>query len=208
MVRQQEKRMLSAGEHDLIKFLEDRIPELEAATGVHSGETQSLSKVASSCLARAKAQSVIFATLSSVKDNLDRPGLCTPMVHSLSHQDAMPATHVAVGKEVIVRNSGEEDAHATSAVHKMSDANFSPEHQRGGQELSTENKSFLEKCNSGYDLGVVTEKSSTTIAPEMAPLPSDGDSTAKSSCVSTRWGTAPDAEGFNDFGLPDDLGLY
>jgi hypothetical protein len=60
LVRQQEKRMLSAGEQDLIKFLEDRIPELEAATGVHSGETQSLSKVASSCLARAKAKSVIF----------------------------------------------------------------------------------------------------------------------------------------------------
>jgi hypothetical protein len=143
--------MLSAGEHDLIKFLEDRIPELEAATGVHSGETQSLSKVASSCLARAKAQSVIFATLSSVKDNLDRPGLCTPMVHSLSHQDAMPATHVAVGKEVIVRNSGEEDAHATSAVHKMSDANFSPEHQRGGQELSSKHESLVSSLSSSTE---------------------------------------------------------
>ncbi|TKW10145.1 hypothetical protein SEVIR_6G143000v4 [Setaria viridis] len=208
LVMAQEKRMLSADEHALIKFLEDRIPGLEAATGVRSGETQSLSKVASSCLARAKARRVITTILSSTADNLRCPGLCTPMVHPLSHQDAMPAAHVTVGQEVVIRHLGEEDAHATSAVHKMSDANFSHEHHRGGQELSCEHESFLEKRNSWCDLGVVTEKSSTTIAPEMAPPPSDGDNTAESSDVSSRWGTAPDAEGFNDFGLPDDLGLY
>ncbi|CAL5012184.1 unnamed protein product [Urochloa decumbens] len=204
LVKAQEKRMLSAAEHSLIKFLEGRIPGLEAVLGVCNGETHSLSKVASSCLVRAKAQRVIMATFSAVDQGCPVP--FAPMVHPLSQQDATPAAHVTVGRQVVTRHSGEEDAHATSAVHKMSDANVSHEHHRG-QELSSEHESFSEKLNSGCDLGVITEKSSTTIAPEMAP-PSDGDNTAESSGVSNRWGTAPDVEGFDDFGLPDDLGLY
>jgi len=55
----------------------------------------------------------------------------------------------------------------------MPDASVSHDHGRG-QELSSE-------YDSGCDLGIVTEKSSTTIAPETAPPPSDGDSTAESS---------------------------
>ncbi|CAO2210855.1 unnamed protein product [Urochloa humidicola] len=204
LVKAQEKRMLSANEHSLIKFLEGRIPGLEAVSGVCNGETQSLSKVASSCLVRAKARRVIMATFSAVDQG--RPVPFVPMVHPLSQQDATPAAHVTVGRRVVTRHSGEEDAHATSAVHKMSDANVSHEHHRG-QELSSEHESFSEKLNSGCDQGVVTEKNSTTIAPEMAP-PSDGDNTAESSGVSNRWGTAADAEGFDDFKLPDDLGLY
>ncbi|CAL4998515.1 unnamed protein product [Urochloa decumbens] len=204
LVKAQEKRMLSADEHSLIRFLKGRIPGLEAVSGVCNGETQSLSKVASSCLVRAKAQRVIMATFSAV--NQGRPVPFVPMVHPLSQQDATLAAHVTVGRQVVTRHSGEEDAHATSAVHKMSDANVSHEHHRG-QELSSEHESFLEKLNSGFDQGVVTEKSGSTIAPEMAP-PSDGDNTAESSGVSNRWGTAPDVQGFDDFGLPDDLGLY
>ncbi|CAO2201662.1 unnamed protein product [Urochloa humidicola] len=195
LLKAQEKRMLSAAEHSLIKSLEDGIPRLEATLGVRGGETQSLSKVASSCLARAKARHVIMATFSAVDQG--RPVPFVPMVYPLSQQDAKVARH-----------SGEEDAHTTSAVHKMSDANVSHEHHRGGQELSSEHESFFKNLNSGCVLGVVTEKSSTTTAPEMAPPPSDGDNTAESSGVSNCWGTAPDAEGFDDFGLPDDLGLY
>ncbi|CAO2175527.1 unnamed protein product [Urochloa humidicola] len=195
LLKAQEKRMLSAAEHSLIKSLEDWIPRLEATLGVCGGETQSLSKVASSCLARAKARHVIMATFSAVDQG--RPVPFVPMVYPLSQQDAKVARH-----------SGEEDAHATSAVHKMSDANVSHEHHRGGQELSSEHESFSKKLNSACVPRVVTEKSSTTTAPEMAPPPSDGDNTAESSGVSNRWGMAPDVEGFDDFGLPDNLGFY
>jgi len=89
----------------------------------------------------------------------------------------------------------------------MPDASVSHDHGRG-QELSSEYEFFSEKCHSGCDLGIVTEKSSTTIAPETAPPPSDGDSTAESSGVSNCWGTATEDKDFDDLGLPDDLGIY
>ncbi|KAF8701916.1 hypothetical protein HU200_033244 [Digitaria exilis] len=147
----QQTRMLSAQEHSFIKFLEDRILELEAASGC---------VVAQLCL--------------------------NP------------------------RHSGQEDANATSGVHnKMPDANASHGHHRG-QELSSEHEYFSQRCNSVCDLGVVTEKSSSTIAPEMAPESSYGDYTAESSgvCVSNHWGVAPEATDIDDFGLPDNLGIY
>jgi hypothetical protein len=209
----QEKRMLSTNEHSLIKFLEDRIPGLEAEVALEvSGGEETLfpSKVAFSghaCL-QAKVRSIISGILSWPVTTLFHPGLSTLLVHPLSHQVAAPAAYVTVDQHVVTGFSGEEDGYATSGVHnKMPDASVSHDHGRG-QEFSSEHEFFSEKCNSGCNLGIVTEKSSTTIALEIAPPPSDGDSTAESSGVSNRWGTAPEAKDFDDLGFLDDLGLY
>ncbi|XP_039815241.1 uncharacterized protein LOC120678152 [Panicum virgatum] len=138
----QEKRMLSTDEHSLIKFLEDRIPGLEAeiASEVCSGgEALSPSKVASSghaCL-QAEARRVITGILSRPATTLFRPGLSMPLVLPPSHQVAAPAAYVTVDQQVVTRFSSEEDAYATSGVHnKMPDASVSHDHGRG-QELSS-----------------------------------------------------------------------
>ena len=159
-------------------------------------------------LLQAEARHVIATILSRPATTLFRPGLSASLVHPLFHQVAAPAAYVTIDQQVVTRFSGEEDAYATSGVHnKMPDASVSHDHGRG-QELSSEYEFFSEKCHSGCDLGIVTEKSSTTIAPETAPPPSDGDSTAESSGVSNCWGTATEDKDFDDLGLPDDLGIY
>ncbi|KAF8701917.1 hypothetical protein HU200_033245 [Digitaria exilis] len=172
-----------------------------AASGLcSSGTTPSSSKMAPSGRASVPAKAyAVAASLSPVST-----------LHRLE-QVAMPASaYVIVGSQVITIHSGEEDAHANSGVHnEMPDVNAGHGHHRG-QELSGEHEYFSEWCNSGCDLGIVTEKSSSTIAPEMVPTPSYGDYTAESSavCVSNHWGFAPDATDIDDFGLPDDLGIY
>ncbi|KAG2583697.1 hypothetical protein PVAP13_6KG193330 [Panicum virgatum] len=161
----QEYRMLSTSEQSLIKFLEGRIPGLEAevASEVCSGgETLSPSKVASSgqaCL-KAKARRVIVSILSRPENTLIRPGLSAPLVHPLSHQVgaplvnprshqvAAPAAYVTVDQQVITRYSGEEDAYTSSGVdNKMPEANAIHEHHTG-QELSSEDESLSSSSSS------------------------------------------------------------
>jgi len=144
----QEYRMLSTAEQSLIKFLEGRIPGLEAEVASEvcgGGETLSPSKVASSghaCL-KAKARRIITGILSQPATSLFRPELSAPLAHPLSHQVAALAAYVTVGQQVVARYSGEEDACANSGVHnKMPEVNASNEHHTG-QELSSEDESFV-----------------------------------------------------------------
>jgi hypothetical protein len=98
----------------------------------------------------AEAGCAVAVSLSPVH-TLRHLGVCAPMVHPLSHQVAMPATSVTIGRQVVTRDSGKEDAHSTSGVQmNMSDANVSHEHHRG-QELSSKYESLVSSLSSSTE---------------------------------------------------------
>ncbi|KAF8697376.1 hypothetical protein HU200_035969 [Digitaria exilis] len=120
----------------LVNFLEDRMPDLEAASGVCGGVAPSPSKVALSGRGHASGKASSSVWLSPVS-TLRRPKkVATPA-----------AAHATVGPQVVTRLSAEEGAHATSGVHNISEANASHERHRG-QELSSEHESCSSSSSS------------------------------------------------------------
>jgi hypothetical protein len=97
----QERRMLSGIELCLIKFLGDRVPDLEAAaSGMCGGATPSPPEVAPSH-SRARAKIRCYAAAVS-----------SLMVSTLTDEDSTPDAHVTAGQQVATKHSGEEDAGA------------------------------------------------------------------------------------------------
>lgn len=111
--------------------------------------------------------------------------------------------------------------HFNYGAHRVSDVNVIHEH-RTGEKLPSDHEFFREKLKNGCDLGIVTEKSSVTIAPEMASqlthIPSfhsvkkadspEGDNEAKLSHVSDGLDEALAYQDSDEICLPDSLGLY
>ncbi|PVH65116.1 hypothetical protein PAHAL_2G427500 [Panicum hallii] len=118
------------------------------------------------------------------------------------------------GPETLAR----EDAHSVPGPRKVSDVNVIHENHTGKQ-LSCDHELFGKKLNKGCDQGIVTEKSSTNVAPVMISppthnlsvhsvseaSPSQGDNTTESSHVSNHLDETAADQDRGDLRLPETL---